>query len=63
MKKSKQFYTVHHPICLSLTTEASSPQSACRKAFRFWIKQGALLRQPKTTDDGEFEGIEIEILT
>lgn len=48
---------------LSFTsTSARTPQAACRKAFKHWIKEGQLKRQPKTDDDGGFVGVTYEIL-
>jgi len=43
------------------TIMANSPQHACRQAFRFLIKNGLLKRQPKSTDDGGFEGTTVTI--
>lgn len=54
--------TVEHPGCTPFTINASSPQSACRKAFRYWIKQNEMKRQPRSSDDGGFENVEVTIL-
>ena len=59
MIKTKQSYKVTHPNCTPFTVFTSSPQSACRRAFKYWIKQGELKKQPKTTDDGGFEGVTV----
>lgn len=56
---NKKLYTVRHPDCTQFTVNASSAQSACRKAFKFWINQKELKCQPKTTLDGGFENVEV----
>jgi len=56
-----KLYTVRHPDCTTVTLYGSSPQNACRKAFRYWIARKELKRQPKSLDDGGFEGVEVEI--
>lgn len=62
-KPRKRIYLITHPKAAPITTPSNSPQGACRTAFRYWVKTGQLKRQPKTTDDGGFENVEVEILT
>ena len=61
MAKPKKLYQVTRPGCTSFTVNASSAQSACRKAFKFWIKNKELKRQPATTDDGGFYGVTVYV--
>lgn len=46
MSKTKHTYIVQHRKW-QLEGEATSPQNACRKAFRTLIKAGHIKRQPK----------------
>lgn len=42
--------------------EKSSAGAACRAAFRDWIVQGLIPRPPATTNDGGFEGVDVQVL-
>lgn len=59
LKKTKSLYTVTYKD-LSHTIPANSAQHACRKAFRHWLKNSLIKKQPITTDDGGFEGVVVE---
>ena len=61
-KQPKRIYLVKHPGCPDITIDRPTPQAACRKAFRVWVKDGHLNRQPKSDDMGGFENVEVEIL-
>jgi hypothetical protein len=65
MAKPKKLYQVIYQTssktCTPFTVNASSAQSACRQAFRYWIKNKELKKQPATTDDGGFENVEVII--
>lgn len=58
-----KFYTVTLPQedVPDYTVRAHTAQGACRTAFKFWIANGFLKKQPRTTEDGGFEGVEVEI--
>lgn len=58
-KRTKSLYTVTYTH-LSHTCQANSPQHACRKAFKQWLRTNLLKKQPATTDDGGFKGVTVE---
>lgn len=60
LKKTKSLYTVTYKSH-SHTTLANSAGHACRKAFRQWLTQNLIKKQPATTDDGGFKGVTVEI--
>jgi hypothetical protein len=55
----KSMYQVTYQS-LSHTIEAKSAQNACRLAFRYWLKNKLITCQPSSTDDGGFDGVEVE---
>jgi hypothetical protein len=59
MAKPKKMYQVTCFTCTPVSVYAPSAQAACRKAFRYWIKNKELTRQPPTTDNGGFEGVTV----
>lgn len=59
MKKRNYSVTVSS---YSYTTEAKSAQNACRKAFKWFISNGLIKRQPHSSDDGGFQGVVVELL-
>jgi len=52
-KVSHEFSTLH--------VEAKTYGAACRIAFREWIRNGKLKRQPDSTDEGGFEGVSVRL--
>lgn len=57
-KKRDWFVTVGtHKVAV----KARSYGNACRLVFRSLIRSGTLKRQPKTVEDGLFEGVSVEL--
>lgn len=52
-----------NPDCQFTIYGVKTVQNAVRLAFRKWIKDGLISRQPRTTSNGGgFEGVVVEIL-
>jgi hypothetical protein len=51
-----------HSITL---TRCRTQQAACRLAFQYWLNEGIIKRQPKSSSDwpSTFEGVECQILS
>jgi len=62
MKTKNKLFKVSLTSCTSYTCSKPTSQAAVRNAIKYWISQGELKKQPRTLDDGEFEGVEVEIL-
>jgi len=59
--KPKRMYKIEY-LGHIFSCPASSAQGACRKAFRYWLREKHIKRQPATDRDGGFVGVVVELL-